>query len=101
MRRVRAKTDMGRRKGGGTLEYGSWTPAKLERVHGPQKAAICAPEPEKTELGRVSVLECASPLTLWKSWVVESTRGLAHSKTLRRYERFTEPSPGRRGRGTG
>src|SRR2546426_10686561 len=31
------------------------------------------------------VLECASPLALWKSWVVESARGLAHSKTLPRF----------------
>ena len=37
---------------------------------------------------RDSVLECASPLALWKSWVVESARGLAHSKTCRRGGRF-------------
>ncbi len=54
-----------------------------ERFHGPHKAANCVPEPEKTELGRVSVLDCASPLALWKPWVVESARGLAHSKTWR------------------
>ncbi len=59
-----------------------------ERFHRPHKAANCAPEPAKTELGRVSVLDCASPLALGKSWVVESARGLAHSKTLRWYERF-------------
>ena len=29
-----------------------------------------------------------SPLALWKSWGGESASGLAHSKTLRRYERF-------------
>ncbi len=70
---------------------GDWIPFSLsrrERFHGPLKAANCAPELEKTELGRVSVLDCASPLALWKSWVVESARGLAHSKTLRWYERF-------------
>ena len=35
-------------------------------------------------LCRRKVLECASPLATWKSWVIESTRGLAHSKTLTR-----------------
>jgi hypothetical protein len=30
------------------------------------------------------VLECASPLALWRSWAVESARGLAYSKTLTR-----------------
>ncbi len=57
--------------------------SERERFHGPHNTANCAPEPEKTGLGRVSVLDCASPLALWKSWVVESARGLAHSKTLR------------------
>ncbi len=34
---------------------------------------------------RRPVLECASPLALWKSWVVESAGGPAHSKTLPRF----------------
>jgi hypothetical protein len=62
--------------------------AMQERFHGPRKAALCAPEPRKSRRGRVSVLDCASPLALWKSCVVESARGLAHSKTSRWSERF-------------
>jgi hypothetical protein len=34
------------------------------------------------------VLECGSPLPLWRSWVIESARGLAQSKTLTRHWRF-------------
>jgi hypothetical protein len=31
------------------------------------------------------VLECGSPLPLWRSWIIESARGLAQSKTLTRH----------------
>jgi hypothetical protein len=31
------------------------------------------------------VLECGSPLPLWRSWIIESVRGLAQSKTLTRH----------------
>ncbi len=34
---------------------------------------------------RRQVLECASPLALGKSGMVESVRGLTHSKTLPRF----------------
>jgi hypothetical protein len=38
------------------------------------------------------VLECGSPLPLWRSWVIESARGLAQSKTLtRHWGRFMAP----------
>ena len=67
---------------------GSLAPANEERFHSPQSAAICSPEPEPAERRRVSVLECASPLALSTTHDFQSARGLAHSKTLRRYERF-------------
>jgi hypothetical protein len=38
------------------------------------------------------VLECGSPLPLWRSWAIESARGLAQSKTLtRHWGRFMAP----------
>ena len=64
------------------------SPSVEERSLGPRPTAICAPEPEKAKLSRVSVLECASPLALSTTHDFHSARGLAHSKTLRRYERF-------------
>ena len=46
------------------------------------------PIPPMPGLGRVSVLEDASPLALSFTHDVQSARGLAHSKTLRRDEWF-------------
>ena len=73
------------------LECGGWrgmglTPLWSDELKLRQRLArskaVCALSRNRSY--RRQVLECASPLALWKSWVAESARGLAHSKTLTR-----------------
>jgi hypothetical protein len=45
---------------------------------------------------RVSVLDCASPLTLSMTHDLQSGSGLPHSGTWQSYQRFMESLPGRR-----
>ena len=59
----------------------------------PENNRGMCPRTGKTKLDRDSVLECASPLALSTTHDFQSARGLAHSKTLRRYERFMEMFP--------